>query len=158
MISIQRTFCPVIIGAVMGIPEIYDLSSDDNSKPLSEYNPADTAADPHTYRLACYDDDRLMGLCILRRKSDLWCDAHVAFLPEHRGKRAIIAARMAVKWIFDNTDMEIIRGKTPSYNHRAINFSRLVGFTCIGIERSVFIKNGIKFDYYVSGIRRTKHV
>lgn len=142
----------------MGIPEIYDLSSDDKSKPLAEYNPADTAADPHTYRLACYDGDRLMGLCIFRRKSGHWCDAHAAFLPEHRGKRAIVAARMAVEWIFDNTDMEIIRAKIPTFNRRAIGFARLAGFTYLGMDRGAFIKNGITFDYHVSGIRRISHV
>lgn len=153
-ITVARTFDPAVIGSVMRIPEIYDLSSDDNSKPLPEYQPEEAASDPHTYHMACYNADALMGLCIFRVKAPVWCDAHTAFLPDHRAKPAAIAARDCIKWIFHNTPMQIIRAKIPAFNKRAIGFARLAGLTYIGMEKNSFIKNGVMFDMKVLGIKK----
>lgn len=107
----------------------------------------------NNYWLVPYDEDRALGVFLLRRMSDIQYEAHIVLLPCALGL-ASKAARHVVRWMFDNTRCERIIGCIPVYNRLAINVAHNAGLSDFGINEKSFMKNGKLWDQVFLGISR----
>jgi hypothetical protein len=92
------------------IQEIHDskLARDFlNSVPFDQYVPEDfPVCNPTTIILGWYDPD--LVCCFPCQKLRDVVEIHVACVRGYRGKRAVLAAKEAFKWIFSNTSYDSI--------------------------------------------------
>lgn len=63
---------------------------------------------------------------------DLCYEAHIQFLPTHRGRFAFRSAAESVRWMFENTDAEEIIGVIPCTNLGSQKVAKRVGFRFTG--------------------------
>jgi hypothetical protein len=75
---------------------------------------------------------------IFHRLFGLAYQVHQAALPAARGKRAQVAGRNAIAWMFEHTKAQAIVGVTPADNRAAIGMAILCGFRRVGEIPGVF--------------------
>ena len=74
-----------------------------------------------------------LGGFIMRETAPGVLEAHVAFLPEGRGKHAIVCARVAIRACFDS-GFRRIEGSVALENRAARLYCRLIGMHSAGIS------------------------
>ena len=82
------------------------------------------------------------------------CWVHTAILKEGRGKKAIIAGKKAIRWMFENTKYLKLITWIPSFNKQAELYSKWCGFIKEGCSKKSFLKNGILYDQYLYGLTK----
>ena len=93
-----------------------------------------------------------IGLFIFHPWNSVTYEVHSMILPEHRGKKAIVAGKEAVEYMFTQTPCRKIVTHVPAYNMPAYALARRVGLEVEGINRRSFLKNGRLYDQYILGI------
>lgn len=73
-------------------------------------------------------------------------EAHTALLENCRGRKAIVATRMAIKWVFDNTSAEAITSYAWSDSPAVAWFCRAVGMTSRHTEKWPSLRKGKPVD------------
>lgn len=144
---IERTFSLEVIDHVLKHPKIKECIGDDFSGDV-EYPIMD-----NIYYLAVYGQE-LAGMFVVFPLNAVTYDAHSAILPEYYGDKAKEAGRLAIDWVFDNTDCLKINGSTPVYNRLAVKYSEEIGFIREGINSKSIMKNGKLYDQIYFGLER----
>ena len=86
------------------------------------------------------------------------CWVHTAILKEGRGKKAIIAGKKAIRWMFENTKYLKLITWIPSFNKQAELYSKWCGFIKEGCSKKSFLKNGILYDQYLYGLTKEHYI
>lgn len=80
--------------------------------------------------------------------------AHIAVLPEGRGRAGIRAGKAATSWMFQNTPCLKIMGFTSVKNKPALSFSRCCGYNEEGVLTKSILKDGELHDQIIFGITK----
>lgn len=142
---VVRTRDLSVINAVFKHPENVDMLGDDGSEDV-EYPITDIV-----FYLAVYDGVDLCGLFMLFPLNSITLDTHVAFMPEFRGKKALIAGQMMMSWVARNTQFKKLVACIPAINRACCAYAVQSGYTREGVNRASFIKNGVVYDQYYFG-------
>jgi len=144
---IERTFDLDVINAVLKHSSVECKIGDDQSQgteyPLHE----------NIYYLSVWGEF-LAGMFVVFPLNGVTCDAHSAILPSYYGKKAIIAGKLAIDWVFENTHFLKITGKTPTSNPLAVKYSKAIGFRTEGLSKASYMKNGKLIDQVYFGLER----
>ena len=149
---IERTFDSKVIDSVLKHKDIAPFIGDDSSGKLDINYPIVDSI----YYLAIYDDSDIAGIFAFVVINGITLDGHTNILPRFRGEKSIEAARLGLKWVFDNTKFVKINGSTPIYNKRAIAFNKKIGFEVEGINKGSIMKDGKLYDQIYFGLERSK--
>lgn len=145
---IERTFDIEIINHVLKHPSVKEFVEDDFSQNV-EYPIHDGI-----YYLVARENDIIAGMFVVFPLNGVTVDAHSAVLPGFYGDKAREAGKLAISWVFENTDYLKINGSTPIYNERALRFSEDIGFKKEGINKKSYIKNSKLYDQIYFGVER----
>ena len=146
---IERTFSIDVIDAVLKHPSVKGCIGDDFSSDV-EYPIVD-----NVYYLAAYDKE-LAGMFVVYPLNAVTYDSHSAMLPGFYGKKAKKAGRLAIDWVFNNTECLKLNGSTPEYNKLALKYSDAIGFVREGVNRKSVMKNAKLYDQIYFGLEREK--
>jgi hypothetical protein len=146
---IERTFSIDVINAVLKHPSVKKCIGDDFSGDV-EYPIVD-----NIYYLAVYDEG-LAGMFVVYPLNAITYDAHSAILPQCYGEKAKVAGKLAISWVFENTDALKINGSTPVYNKLALKYSKEIGFEQEGLNKNSIMKDGKLHDQVYFGLERKK--
>lgn len=93
------------------------------------------------------------GLLMGEPRNAVTYEAHVALLPEARG-RAVTICKGALDWMFGNTNCLRITALVPSYNRFALALAYRIGMDFVGIHTKSFLKDGKLYDQHIFGISK----
>jgi hypothetical protein len=106
---------------------------------------------PGCYIVAVSVDGVVRGLGVLNGN-----EVHTLFLENLRGKLALDAARMGLKWFFAHTELDEIVSFAFSHRPEVIMFAKLVGMTETNIEDPGFTYDGAPIKRHNFSIMRDK--
>lgn len=128
--------------------ECWDSVSDDGT-PEEGWTPP-----PGIYLGGFDDSGQLVGVFAFLPVSTATVDSHVAMRKSGYGNAAKTLGRMAIAWIWRNTNFKRIITQTPGSNPLAVRYVGSLGFVRFGVNPSSWLKNGKYHDMYLSGITR----
>ena len=146
--KIQRTFDGDFVANCY--QSAWDKIGDDETRSQSIFFPDMSAAH---YWLEVEDNGEKLGIFLARQMNKVCYEGHIVLLPSAFGQSGE-AAKLAVNWMFENTDCQRIIGCIPAYNTPAINVAKKAGMKQFGINEKSFMKDGILFDQVYLGISR----
>lgn len=153
MISVEPTTDEQYIKSVFLNPTIYAQMKDDASpSDPAVLAGADIKSIPGFFLRALIDGVPA-GVWWLIWKGDA-VEAHTALLPECRGARAIKATKMAIQWVFDNTNASAITSYAWSDSPAVAWFCRAVGMTKTETKPWPATRNGVPVDISYYAIQR----
>jgi len=147
-VIVERTYDIEEINYVLKHPSVERFLCDDFSKDV-EYPVHD-----NLYYLVARENDIIAGMFLMFPLNGVTIDSHVAILPEFYGEKAKDAGKLAVRWIFENTEYLKMNAVIPEYNKLALKFVSDVGFQQEGINKNSFIRNGKLFNQIYFGLER----
>ncbi len=119
-IELRRSFEAAEINAIVNHPAIFPLVA---LPGLEEIDCSPLVSDPRNVLLIAE------GGCFLFTQDEPGIyEVHTNFLPEHRGKNVILAAKEAAKWMFTHTDAMILQTRVPIFNKAALVAIKWCGF------------------------------
>lgn len=151
-ITIERTADYGLIRSILTHPQIYPHISDDFSPAREEFQPPPDH--PSIWYLAARDGEEVLGIWMLVWHSPVLVECHTCLLPVAWGRRAAIAAREALRWVFANSEAQTLMTNVPAYNRLALRFAKQSGMTEFGRIPSSFRKNQKDHDQIVMGLSR----
>jgi hypothetical protein len=128
--------------------DIYERITDDGCLPVEEFEPVTPCES--VYYLT---DENDIGIVFLHWKNGVTLEGHIQVLKEHRGD-AIEFGRLALKWIWANTEAIKITAVIPSKYPSVAKFIVKSGFKAEGISENSYMKNGVLFNQLYFGISR----
>jgi len=134
-----------LINEIILNPFVQDDISDDFSMGISL-----SEIPIHLKFMGVYDDDLLCGLYMLAPQNGVTIEVHTCLLPLLRGKKAIQAGELIIKYMFER--YKKIISWIPFDNKKAELYSMLLGFKIEGISRESYLKNGKLHDMKLVGI------
>lgn len=140
-ITVEKTTDESYIKSVLLNPSIYQQMKDDSCPAEPEVlGGLDVKAVPGFFLKAAVDGAGA-GLWWLIWKGDS-VEAHTALLDNCRGRSAIRATKMAIRWVFENTGAKAITSYAWSDSPAVSWFCRAVGMHETGIEGWPATRNG----------------
>ena len=106
----------------------------------------------HFIAVMARNGERDKGVFLIFPISPSTAELHFAFAPKTSGLACI--SRQFVQWVWENTSLNRLIGRAPSYNLLSRRLAEAAGFQKQRIERSMGKKNGVKFDHIVMELRR----
>jgi hypothetical protein len=153
MITVEPTTDIAYIKNVLFNPTIYkDMKDDSCPENPAELMDRDLMSKPGIF-LKVMVDGIAAGCFWLIWKGAL-LEAHTALLENCRGKKAIVAARKAQKWVFSNTIAESVTSFAWSDSPAVAWFCRAVGMKPGTTERWPNTRNGQSVDITHYSINR----
>jgi len=130
------------IREILTHPEVYPRIKDDYSPPAEQFNPTPA------YYLEPVD-----GVLVLLRPmlETLW-EAHIAALPDAKGKGAE-AVRLAADWLRANTKCEQVLALFPEDNAAVSSLVARCGFERVGSVSSSFRRDGRLLSLHIYSLR-----
>ena len=123
-------------------------------RPAFEYDGADLSLwlpKPYAMTLAVVLGGKVCGLFYGVPRSNTQLFAHVALLPELRNVHGVTAGRMAIDWVWENTEYTRIVGEVPECNRQALAYDRAVGLRRYGLNPKSVRINGIEINGVLVG-------
>jgi len=130
---------------------IYDHLCDDHCPKAEDFEPHESES--LTY-LAAYEDEELLGIWVLMPENAVCWDVHTCLLPSAWGPVAILAAKAAIKWVFENTDCVRLTTRVPEYNLLALKLAENAGMTKFGFNDASWQKKGKLWGQHLLGISK----
>lgn len=153
MIEIKLTTDMELVKSIFLHPTILERMSDDSvPKDISGVF-MDGLRKVGGFYLKVIMDGAVCGLFWLRPTQE-GLEAHTALLPSCRGKDAVKAARMAIKWVFDHTETPLISSYAWSDSPAVAWFCRAVGMSPFRTEPWPNTRNGKPVDITYFKINR----
>lgn len=97
---------------------------------------------------------KVIGLFALFRQNAITSECHVCLLPEAYGETGRQAGLEALAWIWANTGIQKLVGRTPATHFHALRYARFLGFKGYGWLDGSFLKNGEYIDEWCSALDR----
>ncbi len=154
MISLKLTTDKEYIKSIFLNPDITNQMRDDASRDLTGGEFMLGYQILGGFCLKVIKDGADAGLFWLRPLHDGF-EAHTALLPLCRGKDAVKAARMAIKWVLDNTETPYISSYAFSDSPSVSWFCRAVGMEPVKTESWSSTRNGKPVSITYFKINRT---
>ncbi len=154
MITIKLTTDKSYIESIFLNPDITNQMRDDASKDITAEQFMLGLQILGGFYLKVIKDGVDAGLFWLRPLQD-GLEAHTALLPSCRGKDAVKATRMAIKWVLDNTETPYISSYAFSDSPAISWFCRAVGMAPFKTEPWTSTRNGKPVDITYFKINRT---
>ena len=149
---VERTYDIDVINYVLKHDSVKEFIGDDFSSgidyPITDY----------LYYLVAKESGIIAGMFVVFPINGSTVDAHSSVLPGFYGDKAREAGRMAITWVFENTEYHKINGSTPIYNKSALKFSEDIGFKREGINKKSHMKNRKLYDQIYFGLERKEWV
>ena len=152
MITVERTFDYGLVNSIMTHPAIYPFISDDGSPSREQFRAPES--DCIWYVLA-KNDGQIIGLWMAIPLNAVTYEIHTNVLPDHRGKEALDAAKIALEWAWENIpNCQRIVTNIPRFNLPARVFALQSGLSRMGVNPKSFLKEGVLHDVTMLGISR----
>jgi RimJ/RimL family protein N-acetyltransferase len=147
-LKVSETKDPELIRRVLTHPSVYRWVVDDGTPPEAFHPPVG----PLYLKVESWDT--LLGLFVLVRQNAITSECHVCLLPEGYGEVGRQAGREALAWIWANTTIQKLVGRTPANHFHALRYARLLGFKGYGWLDASFLKDGEFIDEWCSALDR----
>ncbi len=147
--TFERTKDLALARAIITWPGLYEWQSDDGSPSREDYDPP---SDERVWYILARDGETLLGVWMLHPHNAIEYEVHTCLLPGHGFRRARIAAKEAIAWVWQHTPAKRLITKIPAYNRIAYRFALDAGFQMIGVDEKSFLKNGVKYDQALLGL------
>lgn len=131
---LHRVYDPEEMGHIINHPEVLPGSS---LGLTDHFDPSPLFENPLN---VCLMDD-IGGFMCLYEGGGVY-DCHSFFVPEGRGRAAIKVARESIRYMFDVVKARELVGRSPVENMAVRKFSRLAGFSVVGVEDHRFSADG----------------
>lgn len=151
VIQIERTEDAEMIRAIMTHPRIYPSVADDFFPAPADFKPP---IGPGIVYLMAWENGEPLGLFLGFHENAVEMRIHHFILPTAWGKPGQEAARLALEWVWANTAVQKVTGKTPKWNKLALRFARRMGMQTIGNDRNSIQKGGRLWDQIIFGMSR----
>jgi len=152
-ISIEQTLDEEYIHSMLTDPAIFESMRDDSCPKSPQEVLFPPLALMGGYFLKVINAGKECGLFWFRPVEG-GLEAHTALLPSCRGRSAIMAGKMAVKWVFDNTGFSRITSYSWSDSPAIDWFCRQVGLTPFDTKPWPNTRNGNPVDVTYFQIQR----
>lgn len=140
---VERTQDADAVREIITHPHVYGQVRDDGSPAIWDYQPDMDERNIYLISKA--------GVFCFYPYNSVTYDSHVCVLPEYRG-RSLPYGKAALAWMFTNTDCLKVIGKIPSFNKRAIAWTKKLGFEVEGLMKKAFLKKSELHDLVVMGV------
>lgn len=91
-----------------------------------------------------------------REDAQFW-EAHAMFLPGARGRTSLKAYRLALEWMWSNTEALMVIGCTPEDNKAAIRMAVWAGMRRTGVRIQAYRRGGRWVNGILTLIRHPEH-
>lgn len=139
-----------LIHRVLTHPTIYPWVVDDGTPPEAFQPPLG----PGILYLKVESGSEVLGLFALVRQNAVTSECHVCLLPEAYGETGRQAGLKALAWIWENTGVQKLVGRTPTTHFHALRYARFLGFQGYGWLDQSFLKDGEYIDEWCSALDR----
>ena len=150
MLNIRKTTDESLIYDCVTHPKNWNAVTDDGA-PYPELYFPDISA--RNIWLEVVDDKKSLGVFLAEPHGVACRVAHSALLPSAHGVGAEVS-KLAMQWLFDNTDCMRIIAWIPEYNRLAIRMALDSGLRQCGINEQSFLKNNNLYDLLLFGISK----
>ena len=140
-----------LIRKIATSPWIYPHISDDFSPNAEDWQPPIGSAFVY---LIVYDEQELLGMWTLYKQNAICWEIHTCLLPNAWGKRARVAGKEVIDWIFENTDCLRIVTNVPDYNRLAFKYAIECGLIRYGLNPASYMKDGKLHNQILLGISK----
>lgn len=136
-------------------PELYQRLAEDDSVPAEQWMPnLELSIWVAVYEM-CEGEPDIIGMFAFVPETKIIYRFHPAIAPKHWGKKKNIdAGKLALDWLWGNTDAEKVVGKVPVIFPDLLKWGQRLGFKREGIQRKSFKKNGELVDQYYMGMSK----
>lgn len=132
------------IATILNHPEVFGFAGDDlSTEPF-------VPATEHLYVM----NDEQTGVVVFKRVNGICADAHIAILPELRGKGRYFAKEV-VEWLFANTTYTKILAMVPQFRTEVLKLCEYCGFIREGHIKKAFLKDWQYHDLILLGLTKT---
>jgi len=147
---VERTFDLALAFAIITVPDIWETVAEDGMT-QDEYVP-----DVHTTCwLSVYNDNKFVGMCIVRRINAITAEVHPMILPKYRKEYSIAAGKAFIEWIWENvTWCKKLIGWIPTLYPNVKKYGEALGFELEGTNVQSYLKDGEVYDQWLVGLMR----
>ena len=131
-------------------PAIWEAISGDFTGSIEEYSPESAN---YLYIMG-YDKLEPIGLFIIHKTDLNLFQCHVQVIPEHRDRYAVEFGSGAVKWVWDNTELNKLIALIPEIYPNVHKFAEVQGFKQEGYITNSYKKNGKMYSQWLMTIDR----
>ena len=152
-ILIEQTHDMVLVEAILRHPKCWPNVSDDRTP--EDWHPQDL---PGLYWALAIQGEQPIGVFGLNSENGVMAQAHIAMLPEGRGKVAKAATEAFFRWVWAETPFQKVMGMIARRNSPARSLVCQAGMNRQGLLPRAFLKNGKLHDLMVYGIEKPQEV
>jgi RimJ/RimL family protein N-acetyltransferase len=128
----HKSIWPVIWGDMAPDPETIDFEK--------------ALKDPNFQFWLVYFDDRPVGYHCAGNENNIYWKVQTGFLPEARGKGALLSAKVAIFELFNKYGAKKLVAEIAEDNLPSQQFIKLCGFKEEGLNSKAFMRNGVLLD------------
>ena len=131
-------------------PAIWESISGDFTDSIEDFAPESSN---YLYIMG-YDKLEPIGLFVVHNTDLNLFQCHVQVMPEHREKHAIAFGSGALKWVWDNTEVNKLIALIPEIYPNVQKFAEIQGFKQEGYITNSYKKNGNMYSQWLMSIDR----
>ena len=145
-IKIERSFDQERIKSLLINDKIWFNSIDDFSETKENFTPF---LNENLNYLIISKENKDIGFALFIPHSEIMYEIHIGFLSDVRE-----CGKLAINWVFENTDCLKIIARMPEINKIVINFSVKMGFKKEGVLTKAFKKFNKLHDLHIYSLNK----
>lgn len=114
----------------------------------------DMVENPENHSLLVIDNDKAVGCWVLKHQDGGVMEVHTLLLPECRGKLALEAGKMAMRFVSKLNDVTGLVSYCPICHPEVYWFARMLGWKKGGIAPTKFLKDGVEYFMRIVSISK----
>ena len=146
MITLHRTKSMGLVASIMRHPRLYPSLTGESPVPPEDFQPN---SDPNIHYMVAMQKGEILGLFITHPLNPVCWEMHHAILPKAWGPTADLIGEAFERWIFTETDCQVVIGFTPLHNLPACKYARRRDMREVGRIPHGSRKNGKLYDMIV---------
>ena len=135
-----------LVASIMTHPRLYPGLTGDSPILPEDFRPN---PDPNISYLIAEEAGEILGMFITHPLNSVCWEMHHAILPKSWGPTADLIGEAFERWIFTETDCQVVIGFTPMHNLPACKYARRRGMHEVGRIPNGSRKNGKLYDVIV---------
>lgn len=145
MVTTQR-FPLADLARIMTHPQIWDVIWGDVAPSPEEVDIESALRDPNFQFWLVYFDDTPVGYHCAANENGVYWKVQTGFLPEARGRPALLSAKIAVFELFSKYGAKKLVAEIAEDNVSSQAFIRMLDFKEEGVNRKAFLRDGKLID------------